>query len=261
MTIDHSIPPFRDLSAERLHARKEHLMSEITRAQQRPHFISVPRLVRPRRRITALALVAGLLVVGTALAATTNWLTGSPAPKSVVSDFGSYTPQLGFNPDPGSAVLVAEDSNVSLYATTNKQGSYCLVASAPWKRPSELPDGGTCVPPAQASATLIAGLVGASSSQSDGQQTYLIAGRTTDADGRTIRFTDPNGDVITQAIGSSGFFIAAVHTTLPACAQGDWNPIFSVLGADGSELNRATITLAFTNPNTPGVCGFAAPHS
>ena len=73
----------------------------------------------------------------TAVAATaTGWLTGSPAPQSVVSDFGTYAPQLGFDPEPGRAVLVAQDGDVILYATTNKQGSYCLVTSAPWKRPS-----------------------------------------------------------------------------------------------------------------------------
>ena len=260
MSIDHTVPVLRDLPADRLNARKEHLMAEIARAEQPRHLFSLPSLVSPRRRVAALAIVVGLLVIGTALAATTNWLTGSPAPKSVVSDFGSYTPQLGFNPDPGNAVLVAQDSNMRLYATTNKQGSYCLVASAPWKRPSKLSDGGTCIPPAQAAAPLIAGLVGASSSQSADQQTYLIAGRTADPEARTIRFTDPNGDPITRAIGSSGFFIAAVRTVGSACVNGDWNSTFSVLGPDGEERTRATITLAFTHSDSPGVCGFAAPH-
>ncbi len=260
MSIDYPIPSLRDLPAGRLDARKEHLMAEIVRAQQRRRFISLPRLVSSRRRVAALAIVVGLLVIGTAVAATANWLTGSPAPKSVVSDFGSYTPQLGFNPDPGSAVLVAEDSDVSLYATTNKQGSYCLVASAPWKRPSRLPDGGTCIPPAQAAAPLIAGLVGAASSQSADEEMYLIAGRTADPEARTIRFTDPNGDPITRAIGSSGFFIATVRTAGSACQNGDWNATFSVLGADGKERTHATITLGFTHSDSPGVCVFAAPH-
>lgn len=259
MSIDHAIPPLRDLPAGRLDARKEHLLAEIVRGQQRPHFFSLPRLVSPRRRVAALAIVIGLLGIGTAVAATTSWLTGSPAPKSVVSDFGLYAPQLGFNPEPGRAVLVAEDSDISLYATTNRQGSYCLVASAPWKRPSKLPDGGTCIPPVQAAAPLIAGLLGASSSQSADQQTYLIAGRTADPEARRIRFTDPSGDPITRVIGSSGFFIAAVRTAGSACANGDWNSAFSVLGTDGSERSSATITLAFTS-NSPGVCGFAPPH-
>jgi hypothetical protein len=147
MTIDKRILPLRDLPPGRLEARREHLMAEIVRGQQRPHFVSLPRLMGTRRRIAVLAIVTLLIVIGTAVASTTSWLTGSPAPQSVVSDFGTYTPQLGFNPEPGRAVLVAEDGDISLYATTNKQGTYCLVASAPWKRPEKLADGGTCIPP------------------------------------------------------------------------------------------------------------------
>jgi hypothetical protein len=253
-------PPLRDLPADRLNARKAHLMIEIARAQQRSQFFSLTELRRPRRRVAALAIVVALLAIGTAVAATTSWLTGSPAPQSVVSDFGSYTPQLGFNPDPSSAVLVAEDSDVSLYATTNRQGSFCLVVSAPWKRPSQLPDGGTCIAAAQSEAPLIAGLLGASSSQGGNQQTYLIAGRTADPEARTIRFTDPNGRPIARPIGSSGFFIAAVRSAGSACANGNWNSRFSVLGADGNERTGAEITLAFTRSDSPGVCGFATPH-
>ena len=226
--------------------------------KRRPHFFSLARFVRPHRRLAALVIVVGLLGIATAVAATTSWLTGSPAPDSVVSDFGSYAPQLGFNPEPGNAVLVAEDSDISLYATTNKHGSYCLVASAPWKRPDKLSDGGTCIPPAQVAAPLIAGLVGLSSVRGSDEQTYLIAGRTTDPEAMSIRFTNSNGDPITRAIGSSGFFIAAVRTTGSACTNGDWNSVFSVLGADGNERSTATITLATSS--SPGVCSFAPPH-
>ncbi len=261
MSIDHTTPPLRDLPAGRLGARKDHLVAEIQRSQQRPRFLPLPRLVRPRRRVAALALALGVLLIGTAVAATTtDWLTGSPAPESVVSDFGSYAPQLGFDPQPGRAVLVAQDGDISLYATTNTQGSYCLVASAPWKRPSKLPDGGTCIPPAQAAAPLIAGLVGASSSPGSDQQIYLIAGRTADPEARTIRFTSPTGAPITRAIGSSGFFIAAVRTDGSACSNGDWKPRFSVLGANGEEHASITITLGSAPTDSPGVCVFAAPH-
>jgi hypothetical protein len=258
MSIDHTIPPLRNLPGARLDARREHLVAEIRNSQRRSSVLSLLRWVGPRRRVAALAL--GLIVIGTAVAATaTDWLTGSPAPKSVVSDFGSYAPQLGFNPEPGRAVLVARDGDIILYATTNRQGSYCLIASAPWKRPSKLPDGGTCIPPAQAAAPLVAGLVGTSSS-SDREQTYLIAGRTTDPEARTIRFSYPTGAPIRRAIGASGFFIAAVRTDNSACASGDWKPTFVVLGADGKERASATITLGSAPSASPGVCVFAAPH-
>jgi hypothetical protein len=263
MSIEHTIPPLRDLPAGRLEVRKEHLVAEILRGRHHSRRFSLPRLVGPRRRVAAFALALALVVIGTAVAATrTDWLTGSPAPTSVVSDFGSYAPQLGFDPEPGRAVLVAKDGEFSLYATTNTQGSYCLVASAPWKRPSELPDGGTCIAPAQAAAPLIAGLVGASGSRSPGraQQTYLIAGRTADPEARMISFTGPGGDPITRAIGSSGFFIAAVRTDESACTRGDWTSRFSGLGADGKERTHATITLATAPPDSARVCVFAAPH-
>jgi len=186
-----------------------------------------------------------------------SWLTGSPAPESVVSDFGSYAPQLGFDPEPGRAVLVAQDGDVILYATINKQGTYCLVASTPWKRPDKLPDGGTCISRAYAAAPLIAGLVGASSS-ADGTQIYVIAGRTTDAAARTIRFSDPTGAPIERAIGSSGFFVATVETDEPACESGDWRPAFDVIGANGDERENVTITLG--SATVPGGCSFEAPH-
>lgn len=207
-----------------------------------------------------------LLVIGTAVAETTTWLrtgwlTGSSAPESVVDDFGTYAPQLGFDPEPGRAVLVAEDGEFSLYATTNKQGSYCLVASAPWKRPDTNPDGGTCIPPAIAAAPLIAGLVGAASDRSTNEQTYLIAGRTHDAAAREIRFTDPNGEAITRTIGSSGFFIAAIHTPGLACSDGDWISTFDTLGTEGEQRGRSTITLAVAQGT--GIwrtCTFSGPH-
>jgi hypothetical protein len=260
MNIDHTIPPLRDLPAGRLGARKEHLVAEVERTSRPTSVLSMPRWVGSRRRVAALAIALGLLLIGTAVAATTDWLTGSPAPKSVVSDFGSYAPQLGFNPEPGRAVQVATDEDTILYATTNRQGSYCLIASAPWKRPSTLPDGGTCIALGQAAAPLIAGLVGAHSS-SNGEQTYLIAGRTTDPEAQTIRFSDPSGTMITRPVGSSGFFLAAIHTGTPACANGDWKPTFTSVGADGKERTSATITLGSAPSASPGVCVFAAPHA
>jgi hypothetical protein len=169
-------------------------------------------------------------------------------------------PQLGFNPEPGRAVLVARDGGIILYATTNEQGGYCLVISAPWKRPSNLPDGGTCIPRERAAAPLVAGLVGASSGPGD-EQTYLIAGRTSDPAARTIRFADPGGASITRTIGSSGFFVASVRTDTPACTNGDWKLTFSVSGADGQQRSSATITLGSAPSGPHGVCRFVfGPH-
>ena len=242
MTREYPALPLRELPQDRLAARKEHMLVEID---------GTPWLSRRTRVV--LAVVVSLVVLGTAAAATTSWLTGRPAPPSVVSDFGSYTPQLGFHPDPGRAVLVAEDGDVSLYATTNREGTYCLVVSAPWKRPETLPDGGTCIPPAQAAAPLVAGLVGAS------RTTLLIAGRADVHGAHTIQLTEPDGRVLTRPIASSGFFVAAVRVSGSPCANGDWKPTFVVLDTAGRELTHATVGLARAAGRH--VCVFGGPHS
>jgi hypothetical protein len=231
----------RDLPHDRFGVRKAHVLAEITRPR--------PRL-SPRRKV-ALAVLVAVVAIGTATAATTSWLSGSPAPRAVVEDFGSYTPQLGFHPDPGRAVLVAEDGDVALYATTNAEGTYCLVASAPWKRPDKLPDGGTCISRAQATAPFVAGLVGSS------PDSMVIAGRTTSRGARTVRFADSRGETITRPIGSSGFFVAHIHFSGIPCANRDWSPTFTVLGANGRELTHTKIALA--RAAQPGVCVFSGP--
>lgn len=259
MTADHPIPPLRDLPTGRLEARAQHLLAEITPSPTRSRGLVRNCLFGRRGRVVAIVVALGLLLIGTTVAATTDWLTGSPAPKSVVSDFSGYAPQLDFDPEPGRAVRVAADGDTILYATTNKQGSYCLIASTPWKRPATLPDGGTCIAPARASAPLIAGLVGAAGTP-DGEQIYVIAGRTTDPQAHTILFGDPGGASVTRPIGSSGFFIASIHSDTPACADGDWAPTFALLGADGTQRSSAVITLGTAPDGSPGVCIFAAPH-
>src|SRR6185437_12792596 len=112
---------------------------------------------RRRRRLT---LLAGTVILSTVMAAAavaaSTFLPGQPAPPAVVSDFGSYAPGLGFHPNPGDAVEVADDGDVTLYATTNQEGSYCLILSTPWKRPDSLPDGGSCLPASQAGEPLSA---------------------------------------------------------------------------------------------------------
>jgi hypothetical protein len=242
MSHDYPALPLRELPRGRLAARKEHMLAEI----ERPKRLS-------RRTRVVLVVVASLVVLGTAAAATTSWLAGRPAPPAVVSDFGSYTPQLGFHPEPSQAVLVAEDGAVSLYATTNREGTYCLVVSAPWKRPETLPDGGTCIPGAQAAAPVIAGLVGSSST------TLLIAGRVDVGAAHAIRFAGPDGRLLTRPIGSSGFFVAAVPVSGSPCANGEWKPTFVVVDARARELTHATILLA--RPAARGVCILGGPHS
>jgi hypothetical protein len=84
---------------------------------------------RRRRRLWMLALAViavGALVTGISIAAT-GWLLGEPAPKPVIEDFKTCAPQLGFHPEPGKAVLVARVREFKLYATTNREGTYCLV--------------------------------------------------------------------------------------------------------------------------------------
>src|SRR5437763_741626 len=123
MSIDDAISPLRDLPAGRLDARKAHLVAEIASTPAQSNSLGVARRLGSRRRLALVALALGLLAIGAAVAATTtDWLTGSPAPPSVTSDFGSYATQLGFNPEPGHAVQVATDGEMILYATTNKQG-------------------------------------------------------------------------------------------------------------------------------------------
>ena len=109
MTNEHSIPPLRELPAGRLDARTQHLVAEITRTTEPDRGVAFSRFIGSRRRVAVIALALGLLVIGTAVAETTDWLTGSPAPESVVSDFCKYATHLGFYRDPGREVVFAVD--------------------------------------------------------------------------------------------------------------------------------------------------------
>jgi hypothetical protein len=194
----------------------------------------------PRRLALAVAAIAVIgLIAGLAVAAT-GWLDGAPAPPDVVHDFNQYTPQLGFHPESSRAVAVAHDGNAfTLYATTNKEGGYCVALSAPWKRPSSNPDGGTCVGNEVLSAPIAAGILGAS------QSSFVVAGRVDRAAARTIEFEAPDGTPVESAVGSSGFFVAAVlvHDPLTVCAHGDWAPVFFARDHHGKEVVSAKITL------------------
>lgn len=207
--------------------------------RREPHVVRLP--ARKRVMLAASVVAFGVLSAGIAVGAT-RWLGGEPAPQPVVADFQSYTPQLGFHPDPRSAVLVAEDGTVSLYAATNRESTYCLVLSAPWKRPETL-DGGTCVPAAVASGRLSAGVLGASASTRDGYATMVVGGRVKGAAARRIKFTAPDGELVERPIGSSGFFVAQLRVHLPPCAGGDWSPSFTALDGNGHEIVQSTITL------------------
>ena len=242
---DETKPPLaaRDLPPGRLALRKVHLLAEIA-ADARTGRPSRVRLASRRARLLAataavavLALAAGLAVAGT------GWLLGAPAPESVVENFGSYRPELCFHPDSNRALLVARDGDVTLYATTNAEGTYCFTAGAPWKPVTRVADGGTCVPPELASAPFVAGIAGAAPG-ADGGQTFVVWGRVDLPAARTIRFTAPDGRPLSREVGHDGFFVARVETPGSACPGGDWRPTFTAVGAGTDELGRASITLA-----------------
>lgn len=219
------------------------------------------RRVRTRRRhrragLVTLALLGATVCTGITVAAT-GWLHGTPAPPEVVDDFRSYTPQLGFRPQSGRAQLVARDGeDYTLYATVNREGTYCIVTSAPWKRPGTLDDGGTCVPKRDAQEPIAAGISGAGAVGEDREGTIVVTGRVLDRTAREIRFALPSGDEVKRPIGAGGFFIAAVSTRM--CPDHDWAPTFTAVNADGDEVARAAIPLVELRRDA---CGFSfAPH-
>jgi hypothetical protein len=224
------------------------------------------RTHRRRRRIgfAGFAVATATACTGITLGAT-GLFSAAPAPPEVVADFESYTPQLGFHPQSGQAQLVARDGeDFLLYATRNKEGTYCIVASAPWKRPGKLNDGGTCVLKRDATAPIAAGIPAAGAIGEDARGTLVVAGRVLDQAAREIRFTSSSGEQIERPLGAGGFFIAALE--LEMCPDRNWEPTFTAVDAGGEEVARASILLVDVrsdprNPNAPPVCGFgAAPH-
>jgi hypothetical protein len=216
------------------------------------------RRARRRRRRVALAIVSvGIIAAaGTGLAvAATDWIVGDPAPPAAVSDFGGYATQLGFHPKPGEAVVVASDNEVTLFATGNREGTYCIAVSAPWKRVESLPDGGTCVSNSRAAAPFIVGVVGASPWRVGERGTVLVAGRIRDSRGAEIRFTDVAGHEIARPVGSSGFFVASVLMAHP-CDRGDWTTTFIATSSAGDVVGRWPVVLA--HEPRQGVCVFTS---
>lgn len=200
---------------------------------------------RDRRRhrfvLASSVLALGAVIVGTAIAAT-GWLVGSPAAPSVKSDFGSYAPQLGFNPQPGKAVLVASNGEYQLYATTNKQGGICTLVSAPWKRPGPQGEGGDCSSRQQASIDFAMG-IGGVANLPDGGTTLVIDGRTREANAVSIRFATPDQNTVTVPVGSSGFFIVGMTTQASWCQLTRWNPQVAILDSSGHQLATGTGTI------------------
>jgi hypothetical protein len=210
------------------------------------------RTARKRRQVIVAAMaVAAVVFAGLSIAAVaaTGWFQASPAPPPVVSDFRAYTPQLGFHPEPGKAVFVAQDGEFKLYATTDREGTYCLVADLPWRHPTA-GDGGVCVPKRDASEPLTASVIGAS------QTRLAVAGRVQDARARAVEFANPDGDMVQVPLGAGGFYIAAVRTDM--CPASDWAPDFSALAGDGQTLLTARILLIRVDPM--GCGGPTIPH-
>lgn len=206
---------------------------------------------RARRRhrialVTSALAVAGI-IVGTAIAAT-GWLVGSPAPKSVKSDFGSYAPQLGFNPEPGKAVLVAHDGPYKMYVTPDKQGGYCTLVATPQYHPGPHGSGGDCGTRRQAAVSFLAGPVGPGVPRRNGGVRLVVAGRTRNKAVAHIRFTTPDGKTATAPIGTSGFFITDItskkqlFTGLLPNSVCHWTSTFVLLDGSGRQLTQKTLT-------------------
>lgn len=233
MADDPAIPPLRDFPAGRLEQRAEHLCAEITRGRHAWH-TRRPLRMRLAQRVALATVAAGVIGVGAAIASA-DWLTGSPAPPSVTNDFGTYSPQLGFHPDPGRSVLVAEDGDSQLYATTNSEGSYCVIVSAPWKRPDQTQDGGTCISKETADQAIVAGIPAGAA------DTVLLAGRVAVDGASSVRLRLPDGTARTIALGTSGFFLLSIDGK--PCHSGEWSPQLVALAKDGTAVAASTITL------------------
>ena len=195
-----------------------------------------PRSPKPHVRLLVFAALAAAVGVTSGIAvAAKQWLGGDPAPAPVVSDFKTYKTQLGFHPDSDKAVAAAQDGAFKLYATTNREGTYCVVVDEPWKH-ADAGDGGVCVPRHDAVFPITAGVVGASSGVS------VVAGRVAVDGARTVRFSSPTGDEIERPLGPSSFYVAGVQTA-NRCPATNWKPTFSAFDAEGRELLSSQILL------------------
>lgn len=205
---------------------------------------------RRRRRLLLTTVALGLagVIVGTAIAAG-GWLVGSPAPRSVKADFGSYAPQLGFNPEPGKAVLAARSGPYKMYETPDKQGGFCLLLVTPSYHPGPQGSGGDCYPRQFAAKQFWGGPWGVPRPLHNGGVRVVVAGRTRIRAATAVRFTTPNGKAVTVPVASNGFFITSVISSRPlfivlGVRNGlcRWTSTFTVLDKSGHELLRKTST-------------------
>ena len=200
---------------------------------------------RWRRRFVLVAIALGLTgVITTVAIAGTGWLIGSPAPKDVKADFGSYATGLGFNPQPGQAVLVASSGPYQLYATANIQGGLCTLVVTPWI-PASAHEGGECSAADDLpDSSKFYASTGGQSALVDNARTVAVYGHTSDAGASSVQFDGPNGAPVTATVGKGGFFI--VGTTVTGgmgCGSGAWAPTFHVLDATGQQLTAWTVRL------------------
>lgn len=210
------------------------------------------RVVARRRRLLIVLAIAAVGVVTASLslaAAKVGWLTGEPAPPSVVSGFKQYTPQLGFHPEAGKAQFVAQDGPIKLYATSNSEGGICYLVDEPWK-PANAGDGGTCASAEQAAVPVSAGLLGGTA------RTWVIAGRVADDRAQSLSFTSPFGDRIVRPLGAGGFYVAQILLVTQAfggqCPPDGWSPIFKALGPGGEELGEWRIPVLQSDVDAQG---------
>ena len=212
--------------------------------------LATPRATGRRRRLRGwqarfvlVAAVVGVSAVIASLAiAGTGWLVGSPAPADVRSDFGSYATQLGFDPQPGKAVLVASNGDYQLYATANEQGGLCILVSTPWNRPGPDGEGGDCTATTPDASAFWAGTAGMSAIANNAS-TLVIDGHTTDPGAASVQFDAPNGETVTAPVGASGFFIVGTTVRGFVCDSRAWTPRFTVRDGNGRQLSATSVTI------------------
>jgi hypothetical protein len=217
------------------------------------HQVARRRIAARRRRsrtLAVVALVGALIVSGVALAATQ---LGSPAPPQVTADFGGYATGLGFHPEPGKAVLVAQDSAISLYATANAEGTACVTITAPWKTGPDHDDGGTCIRQADETKPILAGFVGGDTPAS-GPPLFVIAGRVLVAGAASVSFSTAHGTPISAPLGPGGYFVTTVDSMGCDASSDVWKPVFRALDASGS--TRASTAIVLAESANPTTCGW-----